>query len=87
MSNDLIPRIKTLILEGLHLDELSPADLDPDVPLFGDGGLGLDSVDALELVMELERQFGVQLQDDQASREVLRSVRSIAAWVEAQGAG
>ncbi len=82
--DDLIPQIKTLIIQGLNLEEVSPDDLEPDAPLFGDAGLGLDSVDALELVMELERQFGFQLQDDADSRKVLTSVRTIATWVAEQ---
>ncbi len=85
--SDLIPRVQALIIEGLHLEEMSPADLHPDKPLFGEEGLGLDSVDALEIVMEIERRFGLLLPDDASSREVLRSVRSIAAWIEAQGGG
>ena len=54
---ELIPKIKTLLIEGLNLDEITPADIDPDADLFGDDGLGLDSVDALEIVMEVERQL------------------------------
>lgn len=86
MSDDLIGQVKTLILEGLNLDELTPDDIEPDAPLFGDEGIGLDSVDALELVMEIERRFGFQLQDDASSRDVLASVRSIATWIESQRA-
>lgn len=83
---ELIPKIKTLLIEGLNLDEITPADIDPDADLFGDDGLGLDSVDALEIVMEIERQFGVQIKDDEASRAILRSVRSLAAHVHANSA-
>ena len=79
-----IADIKTLLIEGLNLEELSPEDIDPDAFLFGDGGLGLDSVDALELVMEVERRFGVQIQDDEQSRTILTSVRTLAAWLEVQ---
>ena len=84
MTDDLIPHLKNLLITGLNLEEMKPEDLDPDAPLFGDSGIGLDSVDALELVMELERQFGYQLQDDASSREVLTSIRTIAAWVREQ---
>lgn len=82
----LIPQIKTLLIEGLNLEEMSPEDIGTDDLLFGDAGLGLDSVDALELVMEVERQFGVQIQDDEESREVLKSVRTLAAFVHAHRA-
>lgn len=80
---ELIPKIKTLLIEGLNLEELKPEDIDPDADLFGDDGLGLDSVDALEIVMEVERQFGVQIKDDEASRDILRSVRSLANHIQA----
>lgn len=80
---ELIPKIKTLLIEGLNLEELSPEDIDPDADLFGDDGLGLDSVDALEIVMEVERQFGVQIKDDEASRAILQSVRSLAQHIQA----
>ena len=83
----LIPQIKTLLIEGLNLEEMSPDDIGPDDHLFGDAGLGLDSVDALELVMEVERRFGVQIQDDEKSREVLKSVRTLAAFLHENGAG
>ena len=80
----LIQSIKVLIIEGLNLEEITPDQIDPDADLFGDAGLGLDSVDALELVMEVERQFGVQIQDDEASRAILQSVRSLATYIESQ---
>lgn len=80
---ELIPKIKTLLIEGLNLEELKPEDIDPDADLFGDDGLGLDSVDALEIVMEVERQFGVQIKDDEESRAILQSVRSLAKHVAA----
>lgn len=78
----LIERVKTVLIEGLNLEELSPEDIGADDLLFGDGGLGLDSVDALELVMEVERQFGVQIQDDEGSRKILKSVRTLAEHIE-----
>lgn len=83
----LIARVKVVLIEGLNLEDLSPADIGDDDLLFGDGGLGLDSVDALELVMEVERQFGVQIQDEEGSRKVLRSVRTLAEHIRAQGRG
>lgn len=83
----LIERVKVVLIEGLNLEDLSPADIGDDDLLFGDGGLGLDSVDALELVMEVERQFGVQIQDEEGSRRVLRSVRTLAEHIHALGKG
>ena len=78
-----IQKLRKVLVEGLQLSHVAPEDIDPDEPLFG-GRLGLDSVDALEFVMEIERNFGVQLQDDAESRKVLASLRTVAAWIDAQ---
>lgn len=75
--DDTVVRLAKVLVEGLQLQPLTPAEIDPDEPLFG-GRLDLDSVDALELVMEIERHFGVQLQDDAESRKILYSLRTIA---------
>lgn len=85
--DDLIGQIKTILIESLNLEEMRPDDIGVDDLLFGDAGLGLDSVDALELVMEVERNFGVQIQDDEGSREILKSVRTLATWIESQRNG
>jgi acyl carrier protein len=75
----LRPRIKEVIVKSLRL-ELPPTDIGDDVPLFGEG-LGLDSIDALELVLEIERTFGAAITDDQLGKRVLRSVNSIAEFI------
>lgn len=77
--DELKTRIKRLIVEGLHLEEIDPTTIPDDAPLFGGEPLDLDSVDALELVLEIEREFGVQLEDSAQTREILRSVSSLAA--------
>ena len=71
--------LKQAIVRGLRLP-ISPDDIGDDTSLFGEG-LGLDSIDVLELVLELERSFGVQIRDEQTGMEVLRSVDTIAAFV------
>jgi acyl carrier protein len=71
--------LKQAIVRGLRLP-ITPEDIGNDTPLFGEG-LGLDSIDVLELVLELERSFGVQIRDEQTGAEVLRSVDTIAAFV------
>lgn len=80
MDNSLRLRIKEAIVRSLRL-QMPPAEIADDVPLFGEG-LGLDSIDALELVMELERTFGVAIGDEQTAKRVLRSVGSIAQFIE-----
>jgi acyl carrier protein len=72
--------------ESLAPSRSCSSQVEPDDHLFGDDGLGLDSVDALELVMEVERRFGVQIQDDEKSREVLKSVRTLAEFLHQSGA-
>ena len=79
--NELESAIKTLIVEGLHLDDVRPEDIETDAPLFGEG-LGLDSIDALELGMALKKAFGLNLAvSDPAIKEHFRSVRSLAALI------
>src|SRR5687768_6611555 len=80
MTDTLRLEIKELIVASLRLT-MSPAEIDDDVPLFGEG-LGLDSVDALELVLELERHFSVAISDEEVGNRVLRSVSSIAEFIE-----
>jgi acyl carrier protein len=80
MDQLLSMQVKEAIVRCLHLP-LAPKDIADDVPLFGDG-LGLDSIDALELVLELERVFGVKISDEQLGRRVLRSVSTIVELIE-----
>jgi acyl carrier protein len=84
MNDSLKARIKEAIVGSLRLT-LAPADIQDDVPLFGEG-LGLDSIDALELVLELERRFGVAITDEHVGQRVLRSVNSIAEFIESETA-
>ena len=86
MTNpQLIEDIKRLIISSLNLEDVSPEDIDAEAPLFGEG-LGLDSIDALELGLALKKRYGVTLAAESAeAREVFRSVTSLAAFVEARG--
>lgn len=77
---ELINQLKEQIIEALNLEDLTPADIDADAPLFGEG-LGLDSIDALELIVLLEREYGIKLKDAAAGKEVFRSVRVMAEYV------
>ncbi len=71
-----------LIVAAVNLDKVAPADLDPEAPLFGDG-LGLDSIDALEIALEIAKRYGVQLRaEDEENRRIFASLRSLAAHVE-----
>ena len=74
-------RLKTIIIESLHLDGITPDMIGDDAQLFG-GELGLDSVDALELVVALEKEFDVRIESDEATREAFASVNTLASFVE-----
>lgn len=84
---ELEENMKRLIVESLMLDNVRPEEIDSAAPLFGTG-LGLDSIDALELAMAIERRFGVKLRaDDENNRAIFASVRTLAAHVAAHRAG
>ncbi|MCH8133787.1 MAG: acyl carrier protein [Myxococcales bacterium] len=73
--------LKKLIVETLALEDTTPDEIDTDAPLFGDG-LGLDSIDALEIAMVLEERYGVTLDDDpEANQQIFESVRTLTAFV------
>lgn len=80
--DELIEELKASIIEALNLEDLAPADIDADAPLFGEG-LGLDSIDALELIVLMERNYGIRLKDAAAGRQVFQSVRVMAEYVMA----
>ena len=75
-------RIKWLIVNSLNLEALSPERITDDQRLFGGEGLGLDSVDALELVVALEKDFGISIQSHEMDRSVFTSVSHLAEFVE-----
>jgi acyl carrier protein len=79
---DLRSDIRAAIVRALKLP-ISPDEIDNAAPLFG-AGLGLDSIDALELVLEIERSFGVVIGDEETGGKVLQSVDAIAGYIEAQ---
>lgn len=83
MSDPLAARLKTLIVETLKLDDLRPEDIPDDEPLFGSPRFGLDSIDALELVVRLEKEFGVKISSSEESRKALASVGALAAFIRA----
>jgi acyl carrier protein len=73
-------RIKRLIVENLHLDGMKPEMIDEEAPLFGDG-LGLDSVDALELVVAVEKEFGIKIKSSELGREVFSTVSTLSQFI------
>jgi len=79
--NALKERIKNLMVENLML-QVSPGEIKDDLPLFGPDSLGLDSVDALQLVVALDKTFGLKLRDPEAAKQVLQNVNSMAEAVQ-----
>ena len=77
---ELILELKKKIIEALNLEEMTPDDIDADEALFGDG-LGLDSIDALELIVLLEKDYGIKLANPSEGKAIFKSVRTIAEYV------
>jgi acyl carrier protein len=79
----LVNELKAKIIESLRLEEVKPDQIGDDAPLFGTG-LGLDSIDALELVVMLEQSYGIVIKDIEEGRPAFQSVRALAAFVQAK---
>ena len=77
---DLKTELKEMIIEELHLDGTSPADITSDDALFGEG-LGLDSLDALQLAVAVEERFGVRIGDEEEGRKAFASVNALAEYI------
>ena len=74
--------IAELIVSALNLEGVEPSGIDPDAPLFG-SGLGLDSIDALELALEISKRYGVQLKaEDEDNKRIFASLRALADYVQ-----
>ena len=81
MSTDLRRKLKELLIERLKFEDMTPEDISDEDPLFG-GGLGLDSIDALEIVVMLESEFGIKLKNESSARDYFKSIASLADFVE-----
>ena len=84
MSPELALRVKRLIVTTLRLDGRTPESIGDDEPLFGTAGLGLDSIDALEMVVAMEREFRVSIPEGKVDPEVFRTVRTLVHWLESR---
>ncbi len=84
MSGTLHTRVKQMIIDRLQLEGMTPADIDDAAPLFGDG-LGLDSIDALELVIGIEKVFGVRIQDEEVGAKAMASVNALVEFMRSKG--
>ena len=87
MSDPLVSRLKALIVSTLKLDGIRPDDIPDEEVLIGSPRFGLDSVDALELVLALEKEFGVKIGSSEESRLALANVRALGAYIRTQKPG
>jgi acyl carrier protein len=84
-GTDLRADIKKMIVDTLNMQDIKAEDIEGNLPLFGgDNTLGLDSIDAIELVMAVQREFKVRIDDQNLAREVLKDVNSIAEFIESK---
>jgi len=83
-NTELKEKLKSQIILFLNLTDLTPADIKDDEPLFGDG-LGLDSIDSLELIVLLKREYGINIQDPKEGRKVLVDVNTMTEYIEKNG--
>ncbi|MFO7842290.1 MAG: phosphopantetheine-binding protein [Bacteroidales bacterium] len=87
VDTDLKADIKNMIIKTLNIEDITPEDIDDNLPLFGgENTLGLDSIDAIELVMAVQREYKVRIDDQNLAREVLKDVNSIAEFINNKAA-
>ena len=82
MSRDLHKKLKEELIEQLNLEDITPEDIDSVAPLFGDG-LGLDSIDALEIIVLLEKEYGIKITNPADGKDAMQSIESLAKFIEA----
>ena len=80
MADPLVTRLKQIIVQTLRLEDITPEQIKDDEQLIG-SGLSLDSIDALELVVQMEKEFGIKISSSEESKKALASVASLAAFV------
>jgi acyl carrier protein len=74
-------QLKQQLIEALNLEDMTPDDLETDMPLFGEG-LGLDSIDALEIILLLEKHYGIRIENPGEGKSIFYSVKTIADYIE-----
>lgn len=75
--------LKEALIEALNLEDLTPEQIDDAAPLFGDEGLGLDSIDALEIILVLERNYGIRIENPSKGKEIFFSINTLADYITA----
>ncbi|MDD3324032.1 MAG: phosphopantetheine-binding protein [Sulfurospirillaceae bacterium] len=77
-------KLKEVLIENLKLEDMTPEDIDDDMPLFGEDGLGLDSVDSIELVLSIDKEFGIKITDSKEYEKIFVNVKSLLDFINAQ---
>ena len=77
----MIHNLKEQLIEELNLEEITPEDIDAEAPLFGPEGLGLDSIDALEIILLLEKYYGIRITDPKAGKDIFYSVKTLEEFI------
>jgi acyl carrier protein len=78
---ELIQKLKVQIIKQLNLEDMEPDDIDENEPLFGNG-LGLDSIDALELIVLLEKEYGIKIENPKDGQKIFYSIKTMADFIE-----
>jgi acyl carrier protein len=81
----MVDKLKQVIIDGLNLEGMTPADIDNDAPLFGEN-MGLDSLDAVELVMLVEKHFGVRISNSETAIKAFQSINTLVHFIESNNA-
>lgn len=76
-----VEKLKKILVEDLNLEDLTPGDIDENAPLFGEG-LGLDSLDVVELVVIVQKHFGIEIHNMDEAKGAFQSVRTLASYIE-----
>lgn len=79
--DELIEKLKVELIEQLNLEDMEPGEIDASAPLFGDG-MGLDSIDALEIIVLLEKEYDIKINDPREGKDIMYSVSSLAGFIE-----
>lgn len=78
-----IRTLKEILIKNLKLEDMTPEDIDDTMPLFGENGLGLDSVDSIELVLTIDKEFGVKISDSKEYEKIFANVQSLLDFINA----
>ncbi|MCD8270491.1 MAG: phosphopantetheine-binding protein [Parabacteroides sp.] len=80
---DLMQELKEALIEALNPEDITPDEIDNEAPLFGDEGLGLDSIDALEIILVFERNYGIRIANPAEGKSIFYSTRTLAEFIAA----